>query len=676
MYRILYVDDESGLLEIAKLFLEDDGQISVDTQTSAKTALPLILKENYDAVISDYQMPGMNGIELLKRVRASGSSIPFILFTGRGREEIVIQALNEGADFYLQKGGEPVSQFAELSNKIQYAINRKHTEETLREKTGELDRFFTTSLDLLCIADTDGYFHRLNPEWERTLGYPVSELEGKKFLDLVHPDDKSSTIEAVSRLNSQNAILNFENRYRHKDGSYRWIEWRSYPHGNLFYATARDITDRKMSEKVLQESEQKYRNLYTHMVEGAALHELRVNDQGIPEDYVIIETNPAFEKHLGIPRESVIGRTSREAYGVADPPYLELYARVAMTGKSEVFETFFQPLDKYFSISVYSPEKGMFATIFEDITKRRRAEEALRASEEKYRRIVETAMEGIWSMDSEFTTVFVNRKMAEMLGYTTHEMLGRNIMDFMDPEELADNATKLENRIRGINEFYERKFRCRDGSIRWFGVSVTALKDPSGAFGGSFAMLTDITDRKLAEDELKKKNEELGAAYAQLAASEEELRQNLDDLAAGEQELRKSESKFRDLFNNAILGIFRSTPDGRYLDMNPAFARIAGYSSPREMMESVLDIRQLYIHSEDRQKIREMLSTTGEIRSFETEIRRRDGVTIWIAINAKTTRDSSGNILWYDGTIEEITARKKAEAELARWNAELRSGPG
>ncbi len=125
---------------------------------------------------------------------------------------MVIQALNEGADFYLQKGGDPVSQFAELSNKIRYAINSKRAEETLKEKTAELDRFFNSSLDLLCIADTDGYFRRLNPEWERALGYSVSELEGKKFLDYVHPDDLAQTIEAVSILAGKKEIMNFENR--------------------------------------------------------------------------------------------------------------------------------------------------------------------------------------------------------------------------------------------------------------------------------------------------------------------------------------------------------------------------------------------------------------------------------------------------------------------------------
>jgi PAS domain S-box-containing protein len=139
LYRILYVDDEPALLEIGKLFLEQSGQFIVDTSTSAPAALTLVKTTNYDAIISDYQMPKMDGIEFLKRIRCLAKTIPFILFTGRGREEIVIQALNEGADFYIQKGGEPRSQFAELSNKIRYAVIRRNTERDLLQKNEDLN---------------------------------------------------------------------------------------------------------------------------------------------------------------------------------------------------------------------------------------------------------------------------------------------------------------------------------------------------------------------------------------------------------------------------------------------------------------------------------------------------------------------------------------------------------
>ncbi|MFY9981543.1 MAG: response regulator [Methanoregula sp.] len=128
MFRVLYVDDEPGPLEIGKLFLEKEGRFSVDVITSASGALSLMESATYDAIIADYQMPGMDGIEFLKHVRSSGNSIPFILFTGRGREEIVIQALNSGADFYLQKEGEPRSQFTELLSKIRKAASRWQAE--------------------------------------------------------------------------------------------------------------------------------------------------------------------------------------------------------------------------------------------------------------------------------------------------------------------------------------------------------------------------------------------------------------------------------------------------------------------------------------------------------------------------------------------------------------------
>jgi PAS domain S-box-containing protein len=138
---------------------------------------------------------------------------------------------------------------------------RRRAEDALREKTAELDRYFKHALDLLCIADTDGHFRRLNQEWESALGYSIQELEGTRFLDYVHPDDLEDTQAAISKLGEQREVLNFVNRYRSKDGSYRWIEWRSSPAGKMIYAAARDITERKQveaeRERLIAELEQR-----------------------------------------------------------------------------------------------------------------------------------------------------------------------------------------------------------------------------------------------------------------------------------------------------------------------------------------------------------------------------------------------------------------------------------
>jgi PAS domain S-box-containing protein len=119
------------------------------------------------------------------------------------------------------------------------AIERHRDEAALRAKTEELERYFTNSLDLLCIADTDGFFRRLIPEWERTLGYPLAELEGRRFLDFIHPDDMGATLAALHKLSSREHVLNFVNRYRHQDGSYPWIEWRSYAEDHVQKSNAK-----------------------------------------------------------------------------------------------------------------------------------------------------------------------------------------------------------------------------------------------------------------------------------------------------------------------------------------------------------------------------------------------------------------------------------------------------
>lgn len=149
--------------------------------------------------------------------------------------------------------------------------DRKEAELALQAKTEELDRFFSVALDLLCIANTEGYFLRLNPQWEKTLGYRLSDMEGVKFLDYVHPEDLESTLGAISLLEQQQEVPNFVNRYRCRDGFYRWIEWRSVPVGGLIYAAARDITDRKQAELALRQSEQKFKGAFDTITTGMAL---------------------------------------------------------------------------------------------------------------------------------------------------------------------------------------------------------------------------------------------------------------------------------------------------------------------------------------------------------------------------------------------------------------------
>ena len=169
--HILHLDDEPIILEITRMYLEKTGRVSVDTTTNPQEAIRLLSSSRYDAVISDYEMPVMDGIEFLKEIRECGHDLPFILFTGRGREEVVIRAFNNGATFYLQKGGDPGSQFAELAKKVLHAAGQYRTKQkihhlyqifqALREVSGTLhgDDEFDRKLQNVCriISSGRGY---------------------------------------------------------------------------------------------------------------------------------------------------------------------------------------------------------------------------------------------------------------------------------------------------------------------------------------------------------------------------------------------------------------------------------------------------------------------------------------------------------------------------------------
>lgn len=163
---------------------------------------------------------------------------------------------------------------------------RKQTiEEILREKNEELDQFFNVSLDMLCVANTEGYFVRLNPAFENILGYTTQELMAKPFLEFVHPDDGEATKETMATLGLQRIVHELTNRYRCKDGSYRWLEWRAVPVGNLIYSAARDVTQKIEASR---ESEERLRF-------EALLSKLSTNFVNLPVDQIDSEINQGMQ---------------------------------------------------------------------------------------------------------------------------------------------------------------------------------------------------------------------------------------------------------------------------------------------------------------------------------------------------------------------------------------------
>jgi PAS domain S-box-containing protein len=190
MFSLLYIDDEADLLTLGKLLLEKGGEFSVATEDSARNGLQKLAECRFDAVISDYQMPGMDGIGMLKEVRSQYGSLPFLLFTGRGREEVVIEAINNGADFYVQKGGDPRSQFAELRHKILIAIERRRAVDALRIENEKNRGLMDHANDAIFIADAEsGMLIDANTKAQAMLGRSLEEIRAMHHSEM-HPKDE------------------------------------------------------------------------------------------------------------------------------------------------------------------------------------------------------------------------------------------------------------------------------------------------------------------------------------------------------------------------------------------------------------------------------------------------------------------------------------------------------
>lgn len=215
---LLFVDDEPSLLDIGKIFLERSPGITVTTVESAASALRELEQTPFDAIVSDYQMPGMDGIAFLQEVRSRSLTLPFILFTGKGREEIVIKALNSGADYYLQKGGDPGSQYAELAHKVKRSVEQRRAESDLKRKHEVLQAILSASPQGIAYVRSRT-FQWVNDSLAAMLGYQHDELKG---LDLGNLYENPQTYDEIGRRIQQD-LKNFGKstiitRFKHKSG--------------------------------------------------------------------------------------------------------------------------------------------------------------------------------------------------------------------------------------------------------------------------------------------------------------------------------------------------------------------------------------------------------------------------------------------------------------------------
>jgi PAS domain S-box-containing protein len=272
----------------------------------------------------------------------------------------------------------------------------KKAEEALRKNEQRLQGIFNDVAIGILEVDSEGRIITTNVRACEILGYNQQELLGKTITEITAPEDRPNSIKMNEKLHRGEVnIFDYEKRYLRKDGKPLWVHITVSAvrdslgqHINSI-GTIEDISERRMATESLEESEERFRSLFENITEGVALHELILKN-GKPADYRIIDVNPAYRTHTGIEPEEARGSLATELFNSKQPPHLDKYAEVAITGKPYRFETFYAPANKHFVVSAISPKKGQFATVFEDITDQKKNEMEIRMKNEELTRFIYT----------------------------------------------------------------------------------------------------------------------------------------------------------------------------------------------------------------------------------------------------------------------------------------------
>ena len=532
---------------------------------------------------------------------------------------------------------------------------RKRFEEAIKESERRFRSLIQNASDIITILEADGTIRYDSPAIERVLGYKPEERVGKSAFDYIHPDDiewvRRSFVEALDDPGVAQLLIGF--RLRHKDGSWRHIEVTRTnllddPAVRGVVANTRDVTERVQAEQEVQRLSRRNRLILNSAGEGI---------YGLDREGRTTFVNPAAVALTGFEPGELIDKVQHDIVHHSHPdgtPYPKdecpIYMGLRDGEVHRVDDEVFWRKDgtsfpvEYTSTPIREDGEVTGAVVtFTDVTERKKAEEALRESEERHRAVVELSVEAIYLFDPDSKDILeTNQAFEELIGYPADELLGMKLYDFVAHERENIDYNVRRHVVEERRFVGERRYRRKDG--RYLEVEVSATLIPYHHGKAVCAVVRDITERKEAEEALK-----------------------------------ESEGRFKQLFERSTDALFVHDEEGRFVDCNSEACRSLGYRREELLGLSVEDVAtDLLSEAEKRARRGDTLwerakwSAPGEIVGFEeNELRRKDGTTFPVEVGVGAI-DYDGRRLIF-ASARDLTERRRAEEALRESEARFRA---
>ncbi|TAN52581.1 MAG: PAS domain S-box protein [Rhodospirillales bacterium] len=525
--------------------------------------------------------------------------------------------------------------------------------------------FDDTSDGLLRIG-SDGSIQSANPNACHILGYKSQELLAKRIFDIDLHLIPAKWTSLWSHVRERKLRNTFEAMYRRKDGTSFPAEinavYIAYGEEEFVFASFRDFSERRLREKRDAKEGQSLKEI----VEGLPIAVLLTR----MSDGVILHANPMMGRVIGMPPQKLMGRPVTDIYS-DKTQRRELTSRLKRDGEVNGFDVhlvgdhgraFWARASS--RLVTFDKTEAVLSTLY-DVSEEHETRENLaqrtsdlKQSQERYALAMEASREGIYDLDLESGVLYVSPRIEAIFGIPANGLrTSKDWLSRIHPGDLIHYRHATLEHFKGHSPSISAEYRITnpEGEVLWIRERSVCQRNAKGRAVRLVGSVGDITELRQAHDALEGVNATLESRVTERTEA-----------------LRLSERRFRSIFEQAAEGIFQSTPEGRYIEASPSLAKLYGYSSPEELMNSIVDVScQIYLDSKDRERYLDLIAKSGEVRGFEYQILRRDGVALWVSENSRAVKGENGQILYFEGTVEDISDKKLAEQEAVEKQALL-----